>query len=36
MGLRYGRYQADRFDVVGAVICLVGRAVIMYMPRPPM
>ena len=26
--------RPDRFDVVGAVICLVGMAVIMYMPRP--
>ncbi|MCS6264459.1 MAG: hypothetical protein H8K11_11950 [Nitrospira sp.] len=25
-----------RFDVVGVVICLVGMAVIMHMPRPPM
>ncbi len=26
--------RPDRFDVVGAVMCLVGVAVIMYMPRP--
>jgi small multidrug resistance family-3 protein len=24
----------DRYDVAGAVICLIGMAVIMYMPRP--
>ena len=26
--------RPDRFDVVGAVICIIGMAVIMYMPRP--
>jgi small multidrug resistance family-3 protein len=26
-------YRPDRFDVVGALICLVGVAVIMYAPR---
>ena len=26
-------YRPDRFDVIGAVICLVGVAVIMYVPR---
>ena len=26
-------YRPDRFDVVGAVICLVGVAVIIYAPR---
>ncbi|MGZ9159429.1 MAG: YnfA family protein, partial [Nitrospira sp.] len=26
--------RPDRFDVVGAVICMIGMAVIMYMPRP--
>ena len=28
--------RPDRFDIVGAVICLIGMAVIMYMPRPSM
>lgn len=27
-------YRPDRFDVLGAIICLVGVAVIMYAPRP--
>lgn len=27
-------YRPDRFDVVGAAVCLVGVAVIMYAPRP--
>ncbi|MEW2521249.1 YnfA family protein [Actinacidiphila alni] len=26
-------YRPDRFDVVGAVICLVGVSIIMYAPR---
>lgn len=26
-------YRPDRFDVVGAVVCLTGMAVIMYAPR---
>jgi small multidrug resistance family-3 protein len=26
-------YRPDRFDVMGALICLVGVAVIMYVPR---
>jgi len=26
-------YRPDRFDIVGAVICLVGVGVIMYAPR---
>jgi small multidrug resistance family-3 protein len=28
-------YRPDRFDVVGALVCLVGVAVIMYAPRTP-
>ena len=28
--------RPDRFDVVGAVICFIGMAVIMYVPRPMM
>ena len=26
-------FRPDRFDVIGALICLVGVAVIMYAPR---
>lgn len=26
-------YRPDRFDIIGALICLVGMAVIMYSPR---
>jgi small multidrug resistance family-3 protein len=26
-------YRPDRFDVIGALICLAGMAVIMYAPR---
>ncbi|MGH3915939.1 MAG: YnfA family protein [Pseudonocardiaceae bacterium] len=26
-------YRPDRFDVIGALVCLVGMAVIMYAPR---
>ncbi|QUW85693.1 YnfA family protein (plasmid) [Streptomyces mirabilis] len=26
-------YQPDRFDVIGALVCLAGMAVIMYAPR---
>jgi small multidrug resistance family-3 protein len=26
-------YRPDRFDVAGAVVCLVGVAIIMYAPR---
>jgi small multidrug resistance family-3 protein len=28
-------YRPDRFDVLGALICLLGVAVIMYAPRTP-
>ena len=27
-------FRPDRYDVAGAVICLIGVAVIMYAPRP--
>lgn len=27
-------YRPDRYDLLGAVICLVGVALIMYAPRP--
>jgi small multidrug resistance family-3 protein len=26
-------YRPDRFDIIGAVVCLVGVAIIMYAPR---
>lgn len=26
-------YRPDRYDVVGALVCLVGVAIIMYAPR---
>lgn len=32
-GMLLDGYRPDRFDVAGAVICLVGVAVIMYAPR---
>lgn len=32
-GVVVDKFQPDRWDVVGAVICLLGVAVIMYAPR---
>ncbi|WP_091463622.1 YnfA family protein [Micromonospora inyonensis] len=32
-GMVVDRFRPDRFDVVGALICLAGVAVIMYAPR---
>ena len=32
-GMALDGYRPDRFDVLGAAICLVGVAVIMYVPR---
>lgn len=32
-GIVVDRFQPDRWDVVGATICLLGVAVIMYAPR---
>jgi small multidrug resistance family-3 protein len=32
-GMAVDGYRPDRFDVVGAVVCLIGVAVIMYAPR---
>lgn len=32
-GMAFDGFRPDRFDVVGAAICLVGVAVIMYAPR---
>jgi drug/metabolite transporter (DMT)-like permease len=28
------KFRPDRWDVIGALICLAGVAVIMYAPRP--
>jgi small multidrug resistance family-3 protein len=33
-GIVFDGFRPDRYDVVGALICLVGVAVIMYAPRP--
>ncbi len=32
-GMQVDGFEPDRYDVVGAAICLVGVAVIMYAPR---
>ena len=32
-GMVVDRFRPDRFDIAGAIICLVGVAVIMYAPR---
>jgi small multidrug resistance family-3 protein len=32
-GMVVDRFQPDRWDVVGAAVCLLGVAVIMYAPR---
>lgn len=32
-GIIFDRFRPDRYDMIGAVICLVGVAVIMYAPR---
>ena len=32
-GMALDGFRPDRFDIIGAVICLVGVAVIMYAPR---
>ncbi|TKA09189.1 YnfA family protein [Actinacidiphila oryziradicis] len=32
-GMGVDGYRPDRFDVAGAVVCLVGVAIIMYAPR---
>lgn len=32
-GVVFDGFRPDRFDIVGAAICLVGVAVIMYAPR---
>ena len=33
-GMAMDGFRPDRYDVVGALLCLVGVAVIMYAPRP--
>ena len=33
LGMLLDGFRPDRFDIIGAVICLVGVAVIMYAPR---
>lgn len=33
-GMIVDRFRPDRWDIIGAAICLVGVAVIMYAPRP--
>jgi small multidrug resistance family-3 protein len=33
-GMALDGYRPDRYDLLGAAICLVGVAVIMYAPRP--
>jgi small multidrug resistance family-3 protein len=33
-GVVVDRFRPDRYDYVGAAVCLLGVAVIMYAPRP--
>jgi small multidrug resistance family-3 protein len=33
-GVALDHFRPDRYDITGALICLVGVAVIMYTPRP--
>ena len=33
-GMAVDGFRPDRYDVAGALICLIGVAVIMYAPRP--
>ncbi|MGH8915497.1 MAG: YnfA family protein [Acidimicrobiia bacterium] len=32
-GIAFDGFRPDRYDIIGAVICLIGVAVIMYAPR---
>jgi small multidrug resistance family-3 protein len=32
-GIAFDRFRPDRYDLAGAVLCLIGVAVIMYAPR---
>ena len=34
-GMLVDKFRPDRWDVIGALVCLVGVAVIMYAPGPP-
>lgn len=33
-GVVVDRFRPDRWDVIGALVCLAGVAIIMYAPRP--
>ncbi len=33
-GMVVDKFRPDRWDIIGAIICLIGVAVIMYAPRP--
>ncbi len=33
-GMTFDGFKPDRYDITGALVCLVGVAVIMYSPRP--
>jgi small multidrug resistance family-3 protein len=33
-GMIVDKFRPDRYDIIGALICLAGVAVIMYAPRP--
>ena len=35
-GVVFDGFQPDRYDIIGAMICLSGVAVILYAPRPGM
>lgn len=32
-GVVFDKFRPDRFDLIGAAVCLVGGAIIMYAPR---
>jgi small multidrug resistance family-3 protein len=32
--MAFDKFRPDRYDIIGAAICLLGVAVIMYAPRP--
>jgi small multidrug resistance family-3 protein len=33
-GIIFDGFRPDRYDIIGAAICLIGVAMIMYAPRP--
>lgn len=33
-GMIVDKFRPDRWDIIGAIVCLIGVAVIMYAPRP--